>query len=178
MSALKKIFIFFCAAISVTLTGILPTMLDIKQIHGNSMSPAFKKGDWIVIDTFYNEKSFFSRYKKIFCGDVLVFKSPRTDEMLIKRVAATEGDALVWIDSDTLQIGNETVKISPNKKYLFNDFTKVPKHAIFFLGDNQPESADSRDFGFVSTDRIEGKVLFGRCYENSFGKRKKTDKNQ
>lgn len=167
MSALKKIFTFFCAAVSVLIIGTLPIMFDIKQIHGNSMSPAFKKGDWIIIDTFYNEKSFFSRYKKIFCGDVLIFRSPQTDEMMIKRAIATEGTPLIWVDADTLRIGNETVKIRPDKKYLFNDFTKVPKHAIFFLGDNQPESTDSRDFGFVSTDRIEGKVLFGRYYENS-----------
>lgn len=166
MSVLKKILFLFPTIFFLVLIALFIILFDIKQVHGNSMYPSYKKGDWILIATFYNEKSFFSSHKKIFCGDVLIFRHPQTDEVMMKRVIATEGTPLKWIASDTLQIGTETVKISPNKKYLFNDFTKVPKHAIFFLGDNRDQSSDSRVFGLVSIDRIEGKVLFGRKYEN------------
>lgn len=178
MSAFKKIFTFLCVAVSVISIYLLFYAFDIKQVNGNSMHPTFRKGDWIIINTFYNEKSFFSRYKSFFCGDILVFRSPLTDEMLVKRVAGTEGMPLTWLSEDTFRIGSETVTVKPQKKYLFKDFTKVPKHAIFFLGDNPSESSDSRDFGFVSTDRVEGKVLFGRYYEKKSSKRKPAGNNR
>ena len=38
--------------------------------------------------------------------------------------------------------------------------TLVPPDHIFILGDNRPESRDSRMFGPVPVSEIEGRVLF------------------
>lgn len=52
---------------------------------------------------------------------------------------------------------------------LVNDFT-VPEGTYFLLGDNRPESTDSRFFGCIPYERIESVVAFRFWPFNLFGK--------
>lgn len=163
MFALKKIFRFFLFPLFLIFSiVILSASFDIKRIDGDSMNPTLRKGDRIVVLSLYNGKRFLSSrtHAKILHNDIVIFKSPQTNQLLIKRVLATEGDLINFIDPNTISINGEVLHISDSKKYLFEDFTKIPKHAIFLLGDNRSHSTDSRDFGFVTIDRVQGKVLF------------------
>jgi signal peptidase I len=46
----------------------------------------------------------------------------------------------------------------------------IPEGKYLVLGDNRPESEDSRDFGLVDMNEIKGKVLFKVWPISSFGK--------
>lgn len=39
------------------------------------------------------------------------------------------------------------------------NFEKIPEGYVFTLGDNQKNSVDSRDYGFVSVKNIMGKII-------------------
>ena len=160
MLRLKKILPILLTLLAVFTSGFVFNAFDIKRIEGNSMEPTFKKGDCVIISLLYNGNKLLTSRKKIFTGDIVVFKSPLTNELLIKRVIATEGDPVQRIDETTWEINGRTVLVGREKIYLFEDFTKVPKRAIFLLGDNIAHSTDSRDFGFLPLVRIEGKVMF------------------
>ena len=138
MLRLKKILPILLTLLAVFTSGFVFNAFDIKRIEGNSMEPTLKKGDCVIISLLYNGNKLLTSRKKI----------------------ATEGDPVQRIDETTWEINGRTVCVGREKIYLFEDFTKVPKRAIFLLGDNIAHSTDSRDFGFLPLVRIEGKVIF------------------
>lgn len=102
-----------------------PVLLGVQAylVPTNSMEPALKPGDVILVDTW--------RYKvkTPAIGDVVVFESPESSITLVKRVAMSTGQDA---ESDL--------------------------HRYFLLGDNKQFSRDSRNFGWVSTEQIRGRV--------------------
>ncbi|HEY8420739.1 MAG TPA: signal peptidase I [Thermoclostridium sp.] len=122
-----------------------------------------KRGDIVVFLRGENTKGFVNRYK-VFLKDVeLRFaKSFRTNR-LIKRVIAVEGDKIdirdgnVYINDEML---NEPyVKgITPGMEMSYPYV--VPEGYVFVMGDNRENSLDSRSFGPVSINSIEGKAIF------------------
>ena len=46
----------------------------------------------------------------------------------------------------------------------------VPENSVFVMGDNRPQSSDSRSFGCIPLERIEGKVWIRIWPLNKFGK--------
>lgn len=106
-------------------------------------------------------------------GDIITFKWPgdrKTD--YVKRCVATEGQ-VVKIVNKVLYVDGE---IFPNPEYSkfadgnridprksardnFGPFT-VPEDHVFAMGDNRDRSYDSRFWGPVPLELIEGKVMF------------------
>lgn len=139
------------------------------EVSGDSMYDTLKSGDYVLVN----------RLVRCERGDVIVFTtdefSDRTTSY-IKRVIAIEGDELkvesgeVWLKksgSDKFEklfepyASGETVKIG--HEYLSEEgerFT-VPAGFVFVMGDNRSESRDSRSFGFVRTEYIDGVVSQG-----------------
>ena len=97
----------------------------------------------------------------------------------IKRVIGLPGehieikDGSVYINGeklveDYLQEGVVTdMKIANNELY-FADFT-VPENCVFALGDNRTGSTDSRAFGCIPLEKIEGTVAFRFWPLSKFG---------
>ena len=98
----------------------------------------------------------------------------------IKRVIALPGeyveikDGAVYIDGikleeDYLPDGVVTDLLQGNDEYgYFNNFT-VPENCVFAMGDNREHSTDSRSFGCIPLEKIEGKVWIRFWPLNKFG---------
>lgn len=94
----------------------------------------------------------------------------------IKRVIGIAGDHIEikdnkvyrngeMLNEEYLQSGIETT----SKGGAFTDVV-VPDGCIFVMGDNRPQSADSRQFGCIPLNRVESRVLFRFWPLNKFGK--------
>ncbi len=151
-------------------------------IPSSSMSPTLQIGDRVMVDrmTYY--------FRKPRRGDIIVFRFPptspnatnttnllywpfeqigetlhithRTDSSpYVKRVIATEGETLeikngqVYIDGKPIK---EDYKVPDNYNM---PPTKIPKGQLFCMGDNRPNSRDSRYWGLVPIRSVIGKVF-------------------
>lgn len=122
-----------------------------------------KKGDIIVFLRGENTNGFVNRYK-VFFKDVQLrfFRSFRTNR-LIKRVIAVEGDKVdirdgqVYINDillDEQYVKGFTPQMEMNYPFV------VPEGHVFVMGDNRENSLDSRSFGPIPMNSIEGKAIF------------------
>lgn len=130
------------------------------QVNGQSMYPNYRNGEYILTNLIV------MRLKSVERGDVVVFESPIDREKdFIKRVIGTPGDEVMLRAGFVFLNG---VKL--DESYLTSDVrtyggtfltegktVKVPEGQYFVLGDNRSFSSDSREWGFVSKNKIIGK---------------------
>lgn len=142
------------------------------QVEGISMSPNFETGDIILT----NRLSYWLRntdlknilnleYQR---GDVIVFQKPGRDD-LIKRIIGLPGEKIVIKNGKIFINDRELVEnyisesiSTTGGNFLSNNTEKIiPKDSYIVMGDNRPDSHDSRssDIGFVKKEWIKGKVI-------------------
>ncbi|MCE9558513.1 MAG: signal peptidase I [Armatimonadetes bacterium] len=110
------------------------------QVKGNSMLTTFHNGERLLATKAYWLVGELKR------NDVVVIKGDDPGEFLIKRINRLGGE-----DVDFLNI--------PNNWSIEKGKYTVPEGDYYVLGDNAPESEDSRFFGPVEASRIVGKVI-------------------
>lgn len=120
-----------------------------------SMYPTIKPHDRIVVTRVYNPQNL----KR---GQIVVFYSEELGERLVKRLIGLPGDK-IDIKEGTVYVNGEKL----NEPYVVNRDNmsgtyKVPQGEYFFLGDNRPNSEDSRywQYPYIKSDQIEGKAVF------------------
>lgn len=172
MRFLKELFEWIIViAISAVLYFLISTyLLAPYNVKGHSMDYTFSDNDKVLINRVSKD---FNR------GDIVVFHANETDDY-IKRIIGVPGDAIEMID-DVLYINGEKfdepyldkkkkeLKKTDSNKNLTPDFNieylastklkKVPDNTYFVMGDNRPNSTDSRIFGFVKKEKLVGKVM-------------------
>ncbi len=125
------------------------------EIEGPSMQPNLYYDQWVVLD-----KATFRFFRAPRRGDVVTFTIPGQEQALIKRVVGLPGETVevrdgeVFINGQLLEEHWLTCQGGPNYPPQV-----VPPSHLFVLGDNRPNSQDSRYFGPVPTDRISGRAL-------------------
>lgn len=133
------------------------------QVNGQSMFPTFHDGEYILTNLIT------LRLEPPKRGDVIVFIAPVDHEKdFIKRVIGLPGDTVmvsgghVYVNGQLL---DESAYLSPDVKtgpgaFLGEGVTiKVPPNNYFVMGDNREFSSDSREWGFVSKDKLIGKSM-------------------
>lgn len=152
----------------IALAIVLPIRYFLFQpfiVKGESMSPSFESGDYLIVDEISYRISEPQR------GDVVIFKYPKnTTQRFIKRIIGLPGETVV------IKSGNVTVtkttgeEIILDEQYLPEDLktygdtsTTLKADEYFVLGDNRMYSYDSRSWGIVPRANIIGKA-FLRLY--------------
>jgi len=128
-------------------------------ISGQSMEPTFENNQYIIVD----QVSYRFRTPKR--GDIVVFKYPRNVAVsFIKRVIGLPGETVSVHDGE-ITIFNDQ---HPNGIMLDEDYiavrtsgetrTILKEDEYFVLGDNRPNSSDSRVWGILPRHLIIGRV--------------------
>lgn len=147
-------------------------------VNGHSMDPTLSDGQRLI-------SSKISKYERF---DIITTKEPGEERMIVKRIIGLPGDT-VQMENDQLIINGKKYNEpylrefkkefsddklqnkysyseafqsqAENAKYFTSDFEyTVPEGKYLILGDNRLISKDSRIFGFVNKDMVQGKVIF------------------
>jgi signal peptidase I len=136
------------------------------RIEGPSMRPNLEEGQYLIVNKLVYRLHPPQR------GDIIVFNHPRnTDRDLVKRVIGLPGES-VQIRDGQVYI-NETLLAEPYITYRAT--TRGPiqyqlgPDEYFVLGDNRPNSDDSRHWGALKRDQIVGKAWISYWPPNSWG---------
>ena len=150
------------------------------EVQQSSMVPTIVDGEYILIDKLT------TRFDGYHYGDVVVFEPPsssglQTDGIpFIKRVIGMPGDTITLENGRVFvtQPGSSPVRIEEPYVVQEPDGSAaatlcrdvdcstewvVPEGSYFVMGDNRPQSQDSRAFG-----PIEGELILGRAWLRYF----------
>ncbi len=138
-------------------------------VNGPSMEPTFEEDHRVLVNrlgairfwgiSLYGQPDFLFEGPER--GDIVVFEPQQPGiEKIVKRVVALPGDKV--------NIINGTVEVNEIATNYSDEFTDpkshlkypvvVPPDNYFVLGDNRSQSNDSRNWGYVPTEDIVGKV--------------------
>ena len=125
-----------------------------------SMEPTLKVKDRVIVNKLSYD------FHDVHRGDIVVFKSPPGEESstvkdLIKRVIALPGETVESRDGRVLINGQPL-----SEPYLRDGVTTgqmeaktVPPGHVWVMGDNRPNSKDSRYFGAIDEHLIVGRAF-------------------
>ncbi len=146
---------------------ILTFVVSIHPIAGNSMTPTLEEGDAVLVSKFSPKLFSIKR------NEIVVLKAP-DKKTYIKRVIGLPGEKIDYLNG-ILYVNDEGYResfLNPEVKtnnFLFEDICPlekcpdgvIPDGYYLVLGDNRPDSYDSRDpsLGLVSKKQIQGTVM-------------------
>ena len=143
----------------VVVFGVLrPFVVKSFWIPSESMVPTLEVGDRFLANKF------IYRIREPERGDIIVFRSVEGgDEDLVKRVVAVAGDE-VAVENGVLRVNDVTQNEPFTNKGFPDDGSffgpmRVPEGEVFVMGDNRANSRDSRFFGPVPLENIEGEAV-------------------
>ncbi|MFQ5793598.1 MAG: signal peptidase I [Candidatus Bipolaricaulia bacterium] len=150
-------------AIAGALAWLVITFVTVRvNVPTGSMVPTIR-----ARDSFFVDKISY-RFREPNPGDIIVFwrKEENGQRLrLVKRLIATEGQR-VQIENGDVRVNGEKLVGEAFDRYYCNagimGFEEwiVPEDSYFVLGDNSPNSLDSRFWEFVSKDDFIGEPFF------------------
>lgn len=146
------------------------------SVEGPSMEPTLQHQDRLILNKVEEPDRF----------DIVVFEAPDDPEsQYIKRIIGIPGDTVEY-KNGVLFVNGEQIyepylegfKLhQPQWEYFVIDFTlqeltgeiAVPEGQYFVLGDNRSNSKDSREFGFIDAETVQGTANFRVMPFGDFG---------
>lgn len=129
----------------------LGQLFPVAMVDGNSMLPTYRSGEYLVVNRLWRHMGGLRR------GDVVVFRHGA--DVLVKRVGYLAGDLIA---RDETRAYGAVQDLFDRPAAGPADGLKVPAGCMVALGDNRPESDDSRAFGPVPVEDLLGPVLMAR----------------
>ncbi len=160
-------FVLIAAAI------VFPIRLFIAQpfiVSGASMHPTFQDGQYLIVD----ELSY--RFSEPARGDVVIFRYPRNEkEFFIKRIIGLPHETVTIKDGAVSVKRADGTTLALDESYVVNhgngsDATyPLGADEFFVMGDNRPESSDSRVWGVLPRHDLVGRALLRLLPINELG---------
>lgn len=179
---------FFIGSISgVKQVSMFPTAQEKDRVliqRPTIFKKALKLGDIITFEApidkgYYEEldsKNVVAEYEKLNAVDNFMYSFIGIGKVsYIKRVIGVAGDHVVIQEDGSVTVNDQKL----DEPYLQEQFTSqsgvytdvvVPEGCIFVMGDNRQESKDSRYFGCIPLERLDGYVLCRIWPLNKIGK--------
>lgn len=130
-------------------------LVQVAIVRGHSMEPSIQDGDRLLVDRVSPVFDTVAR------GSVIVLRCPLATHVdFVKRVVGVPGDHIAMekgsllVNGTPLDHGGEDVILDATS---FRSLL-VPEGHYFVLGDNRPDSCDSREFGLVAAELVKGTV--------------------
>ena len=147
----------------IAIVIVVPIRLFVAKpfiVSGESMEPTFETGQYVIVDELTYH---FEQPQR---GDVIIFKYPKdTSEYFIKRIIALPGETL-HIHSGAVSVtttAGKTIDLpEPYIKNIGNGAdidVPIPAGDYFVMGDNRPDSSDSRYWGLLPDNDIVGRAF-------------------
>lgn len=125
-------------------------------VDGESMKPTLEDGERLIVNKVVYLLGEPER------GDIIVFQAAPGKDW-IKRVIGKPGD-LIEVQDGKLYINGELYPepyLDQNSDYRMENIkVKVPENELFVMGDNRPNSRDSRSIGTIPIDSVVGRAEF------------------
>lgn len=159
-------FVIIAAAI------VFPIRLFVAQpfiVSGASMDPTFEDGEYLIVD----ELSY--RFEEPERLDVIIFRFPKNPkEFFIKRIIGLPGET-VTIEGNTVRVTRaDGSALTLEEAYVINHGNGTSRSVTlkddeyFVMGDNRPESSDSRVWGVLPRENIIGRAFVRLLPINTF----------
>lgn len=165
---------------TVQQVSMYPTLENNQKIWLNrtvrTFGKNYKRGDIVTfespkIESIYvsneNPKAIYPEVENKFVHNFLEFGKMS----FIKRIIGMPGDKIQIKDGKVYvngELKEESYTEDDTYSYKLTDFT-VPENYYFLVGDNRDKSNDSRDFGCIPIDKIEGRASFSIWPFNKIG---------
>jgi signal peptidase I len=152
-----ELWLTILVAFALVFGFVRPFVLEAFRIPSESMVPTLEVGDRVLANKF------IYRFTEPERGDIVVFEDVEGGEdYLIKRVVAVAGDR-VRVSNGRLKVDGEIQEETYIKPQVPDGSIygpeKVPEGYVFVMGDNRGNSADSRVFGLLPIENIEGEAF-------------------
>lgn len=132
---------------------LVNSMVGRYRIDGSSMNPTLYNEQYLII----NNLSYLLDDPQR--GEIIVFRHPRSEMNLIKRVIGVPGDHVEIRERQLFVNGVLLPEPYIQEPIVYEGAWTIPEGQYFVLGDNRNNSNDSHNWQYLPRDHILGKAI-------------------